>query len=155
MPPLPITFGWASVTDLLDEPNLRELAREQHEEFGGLPDTIPLDVDVEKMLALEKLGVFKVWTARQDDLLIGFIEFHVSPTLHHRTTLFAIDGGHYLLPEFRDIFVHIKMWRSALTALQGMGVAAVLAHDNPRRPLGAFFRRLGFDPGGSLYFKVL
>ena len=150
-----VSFGWEPVETLINEPNATELVRAQYDEFTRLPEDIQLDPDVGRMLASEKAGVYRVWAARRDGMLIGWIEFVISPGWHNKSVRFAFDGGHYLAPEFGSTHTALKMWRSALVALEALGVRVVTAHDNPVRPLDAFFRRLGFDPGGKLYVKVL
>lgn len=108
------------------------------------------------MRALEGAGIFRVWTARRRGRVIGFILFHIHPHLNYRHTLFAFDGGHYLDTTYRDNgWLGIKMWRSAIAALRDLGVRVVMAHDNSQRPLGPFFRRLGFEPRSTIYWKVL
>lgn len=147
-------FGWEPVAVLLAEPNIRELILEQWEELAA-NKTVPLDPDFERMRALERLGLYRAWAARRDGLLIGLIEFTVTPPLHHRGTTYAFDGGHFLHPEARSPFLWLRMWRAALDALRGLGVRVVMAHDNPRRPLDRAFARLGFTPGGRLYWREL
>lgn len=149
-------FGWQNVADLMAEPNIRELILAQYEEFEGFSDKIPLAVDFDRMLEAERHFRFRVWAAKSDGLLIGIIEWHLQTTFHNKSDLYAFDGGHYVLPEFRDNgWTFLKMWRSSLVALQDLAVRVVVAHDNPARPLTPFFKRLGFQPGGSLYMKVL
>jgi hypothetical protein len=140
------------VRDLLAEPNARELVLDQHDELMGLP--LPLEPDVGRMTAGEERGVYKIWSCRRDGLLIGFIEFHISPTFHHRSTLFGIDGGHYTHPSFCTAWQHLRMWRSGIEALKALGVKVVLAHDG-LRPMDAFFKRLGFQPAGQMYARVI
>lgn len=149
-----ITCGWEKLEDLLAEPNIRDLLEAQWEELAGLKDKIALDPDIKRMRQAEALGVFKIWAGRRDGLLVGFIEWHVSPTFHNRSTLYAIDGGHYCHPEFCDSWSYLHMWREAERALRDMGVGAFMAHDNEARPMPAFFRRLGYQPQGRLYGKV-
>ena len=150
-----LAFAWESVVDLFAEPNARELVLAQYDEFGGLKGEVPLDPDFPRMRELEKLGAYKIWAARLDGLLVGFIEFTIATTMHHRSTLYACDGGHFVHPSNCDIWTLSKMWRSAEAALLDLGVKVVMAHDNPHRPLPAFFRRLGYRAGGSLFYKVI
>lgn len=150
-----LTFAWESVVDLFEEPNARELVLAQYEELDGLKDKIPLDPDFARMRQLEQAGLYKIWAARRDGLLVGFIEFTITTTLHHRTTKVAMDGGYFLHPAFCDIWTLGKMWRSAEAELRDMGCMLVMSHDNPSRPLPAFFKRLGYQPAGALYVKVL
>lgn len=154
-PQAELVCGWEPIERLTAEPNIVELILEQEAEFSALPESIPLDLDIERMRMAEQAGLFRMWGARLDGLLVGLIEWNITPPLHHRSTLYAFDGGHYLAPEYRSVWTHFVIWRQAVAALRELGVKAVMAHDNPRRPMAAFFARLGFEPAGQLYLKVL
>lgn len=152
-----VTFGWQPIAEILDEPNLRELIEAYWEELSPLKDVAPLAPDFDQMMWLEDKGMHRVWTARSEEgLLIGFIGFHLCRHLNYRTTLFAMDSGHYLDPLCRnEDWTGVRMWRSALDALKEIGVRVVIAHDNAARPLDAFFIRLGFKPRSKLFWRAL
>jgi hypothetical protein len=150
-----LSFGWQTVAELIVDPALDALILNQYEEFSHLKGRVPLAVDYERMAELEKMGMFRVWTARLDKQLVGIIEFQIVRHLHSRNTIFAVDHGHYLDPDARAMWRFIAMWRSALVALRELGVEIVMAHDNARHPLGPAMRRLGFSPDGSTWMKAL
>jgi hypothetical protein len=147
-------YQWEPVADLFNDTETRDLVREQWEELA-LNRHIPLAVDVGRLAALERQGLYRIWTMRRDGLLVGFIEFTLTSPLHHAKTLYAFDGGHFIHPEFRNPFLWCRMWRKALDALAGIGVKMVIAHDNPLRPMTPAFHRLGFWPAGRMYAKEL
>ena len=149
-------FGWEPVEALLKDASLRDLIAEYWEELSPLKGIVPLDVDYEKMAALEKMGLHRVWVARDDGALAGLIGFYIQPHINYRSTLFAFDNGHYLSPPYRDKdWAGIKMWRAACDALRGMGVKIVVGHDNVVHPLDPFFKRLDFQPRSTLFWRVL
>lgn len=149
-------FGWGKLRDLLGEANLPDLIREYWEELSPVKQAAPLDPDWPGMLALEDAGQLKIWTARAERTLVGFIGFQVFPHMHHRSTLFAFDVGHFLSPEFRDNGrLGFRMWRTAETALKAEGVKVIMAHDNADRPLLPFFLALGYEPRSTLFMKVI
>lgn len=151
-----ITFGWEQVANLLAEPNIKALILSYWEELSPMKQVVPLDPDFDRMVQLEGHGMFRAWAARDGGLLIGFILWHTVPHLNYRTTLFAIDGGHYLDPLSRGAdWTGVKMWRKCLEALSEMGVKVVMAHDNMLRPLGPFFARLGFEPRSQIFWKAI
>jgi hypothetical protein len=150
-----VTFGWLPVAQFLEEPNVWELMEQEYDEFEKYRRQIPMAVDFDRMLEAERQFRYRMWAAHKDGLLIGFIEFHLGPTFHNRSMLYAQDGGHFLSPEFRDVFTFLKMWRTAEEALEELGVEAILGHDNVMRPVPAVFKRLGYEPVGTVYLKVL
>lgn len=150
-----VTFDWLPVAQFLEEPNVWELMEQEYYEFEKYHRQIPMAVDFERMLEAERQFRYRMWAAHQDGLLIGFIEFHLGPTFHNRSMLYAQDGGHFLAPEFRDVFTFLKMWRTAEEALRELGVQVILAHDNDVRPVAPVFKRLCYQPVGTVYLKVL
>jgi hypothetical protein len=150
-----VTFDWLPVAEFLEEPNVWELMEQEYDEFEKYRRKIPMAVDFERMLEAERQFRYRMWAAHKEGLLIGFIEFHLGPTFHNKIMLYAQDGGYYLTPEFRDVFVYLKMWRTAENALRDLGVQVILAHDNVVRPVAPIFKRLGYDPVGVAYLKIL
>jgi hypothetical protein len=93
--------------------------------------------------------------ARDDGLMIGFIQWMFMRPFAYRGQLWAMDRGHYTDSLYRDIAGAIDMWRSAEVALREMGVDRVMGHDNVKRPLDPFFKRLGYEKMGSMFQKRL
>jgi hypothetical protein len=100
------------------------------------------------MEACEKRGEFRLWTARVDGLLAGGIMWWIAPHPNFANSgKRAMDGGHYLAPQFRGKgLIGLRMWRAVIPELKAMGVTFINAHENSEMPLPAFFRRLGFEP---------
>lgn len=151
-----VSFGWEPVDQLLKEAGTQDIIKAMWEELGPLKEGVPLDVDYARKSALEKGGAYRVWVARKDGVIAGFIEFQLVNHLNYKSTLFAFDQGHYLSPAYRGKdWAGIKMWESACDALRQLGVKVVIAHDNAVLPLNAFFARMGFSLRGALFAKVL
>jgi hypothetical protein len=151
-----ITYRWEPLEKLLEEPNVRDLILGYWEELSPLKTIARLDPDWADMIAREKAGRFCVWTARVNGTLAGFVSFHLVPHLNYRSTLFAMDAGHFLSPAFRDKGrLGFRMWRTAEAALKQKGVAVAVVHDNAKRPLMPFFLALGYEPRSTLFWKEL
>ena len=148
-------FEWMPLKALLTEPNFRDIANAYYDELWG--DTgIICAPDWEKRQAMEDAFCYRIWTARVDGTVAGFIEFQIGPTVNAKDTLFAIDMGHFVSPPFRGKgVIGYRMLRTAERALEEMGVKAILMHDNLRHPLMPHFLSLGFRPIGTLFHKVL
>jgi acetyltransferase (GNAT) family protein len=151
-----LTTGFERLEFLLKEPNVKDLITDYWEELSPIKDVAKLDPDWPRILGLEKAGIFRVWSVRVTGTLAGFILFHVQPHIFCRTTLFAIEVGHFLGPAFRgNGRVGYHMWKSALVALKDEGAKVVWAHDNASRPLLPFFLQLGFEPRSTMFWKVI
>lgn len=68
----------------------------------GMDLDLEIAPDYEKMAMLEKIGMFKVITAREDAKLTGYLLALVSPHLHYRTSppMLIVDA-YYISPEAR------------------------------------------------------
>lgn len=149
-------FGWEKLEVLLAEPNLPDMIRQYWAELSPLRHIAEPDIDWPEFINRERQGMFQVWAARVGPTLAGFVAFHITPHLYYKTTLFAIDGGHYLAPAFRDNSrIGFRMWRTAEVALEQRGVRVIYAHDNAERPLMPFFLALGFKPLSTMFIKVI
>lgn len=148
-----LKFGWEKLSILLAEPGIRDLLEDYWSELSPIPD-LPLDIDWAHFLQQEEAGFYRVWAARVNGTLAGFIAFYVRFHPHFRKVLVSIDGGHFLAPGFRDTesAVGIRMWRSAAAALKKEGVKLGFLHDNALRPLSPFLLALGARPFSSMWF---
>jgi len=147
-----VTFGWEPLETILAEPNIRDLLTSYWEELSPVKH-LPLDVDWPRLLDWERQFIYRVFVARVNGTLAGFISFIVQPHFLHRNTLFAVDQGHYLAPAFRDTgeMVGIRMWRAAKAALIEEGVEVAFLHDNALRPLSPFLLAIGARPFSAMW----
>lgn len=151
-----VRFSWEKLEVLLSEPNCRELITDYWTELWFYKE-IPVDVDWPRLLHFEREGIFKVWAARVDGTLAGFVSFYIQPYVLAKTTILALDGGHYLSPVFRDRRDRLgyRMWKTAMAALKAEGVKIIMAHDNALRPLMPFFLSLGMEPRSIMFWGRL
>ncbi len=151
-----IRYGWEPLKAVLAEPNVTDLILAYNEELNPLPDVVRVDPDWPELLRRNEAGVFRVWAAHVEGTLAGFITFHIMPHLSFRSTLMALDAGHFLHPAFRGKGrIGFGMWRSVEPALRDLGVKVVLAHDNGARPLLPFFLALEYEPVSTVFWKAL
>lgn len=152
----PVRFGWEPLEELLKEPNLADLVRQYADEYSPIRHIAEVDIDWPELVRRDREGAFAVWAARVGPTLAGFVSFYLWPHLFYRTTLFAVDAGHFLAPTFRDNSrIGFRMWRTAERALEERGVRVIVAHDNAERPLMPFFLALGFEPRSTMFWKVI
>jgi hypothetical protein len=150
-------YGWESLQTVLAEPNAAEMIRAYARELSPLRDAMPLDPDWDRLRQLEAGGIYRIWAARADDTLAGFISFFVQTHHNYRSTLLAIDAGHFVSPAFRATPGRIgyRMWKSSEAALRDLGVKVIVAHDNSIHPLMPLMLALDYEPRGTLFYKAL
>jgi hypothetical protein len=152
-----IRYGWEKLAVVLAEPNAVEMIRAYAGELSPLRNAMPLDPDWDRLQQLEAAGVYRIWAARADATLAGFLSFFVQTHHNYRSTLLAIDAGHYLAPAFRDMQARLgfRMWRTVEPPLRNFGVKVIVAHDNAIHPLMPLMLALDYEPRGTLFYKEL
>ena len=146
-----LTFQWEPVRQVLTAPNFRKLNFEHWLEAGRLKGAIHFDPDFQRMIELSDLGIFRVWTARTPSgALAGYAAFVVSPSLHHKSSLWAFEDSYVLHRRYRKGLNGYRMIATAVDALRAAGVKAIVM--GGPEPI---FRRLHFEVGGRLFYKAL
>lgn len=150
-------YGWEKLAIVLAEPNARDMIRAYVEELSPIKHIAAVDPDWRRLQRDEAAGIYRLWTARVEGTLAGYISFNVMEHPSYRGVLFAFDAGHYLSAPFRDTPGRIgyRMWTTVAPALKTLGVQVIMSHDNMARPLVPFMLSLGYEPRGLLYTKVL
>ena len=155
-----LTYQWEPMSRLLDEPNVGDLLHGHWEEVGVHKDQMPLDPDFERYVELNEAGLYRVWTARDGDMLAGYIGWFVQPHLHHRRTLTAVQDLYLLSPSHRRGLAGYHMFTSAFDALRDLGVKRVIGgtvtgFEPDRGGLSRVFERLGFENTELVWSRML
>lgn len=138
-----------------DEPNFTDMIKAHHEEAGLLSRGIPLDVDYDEMIRVEREGFYHSWCGWDGDHLASYLSWWIVTPLQYRTTKLAVDDVHYMEPQYRRGWNGVRMFRECFAALKTMGVKRYRVHRNRYIDLSPLFRRLGAEPevwgwGGEL-----
>jgi GNAT superfamily N-acetyltransferase len=155
-----LIFSWEKLSVLLDEPNLGDLIRQHWDELGVHKDEMPLDPDWQAFVRMEDAGRFRVWTARDEATLVGYIGTFIQPHLHYRSTLTATEDLFMLAPPYRNRGNGSRFFTSWISALSELGVRRIICHDKlhfeaERGGLEGFFKRLGFEETDRIWSRIL
>jgi len=124
-------------------------------EISAWPD-IPLSVDVEKYLAVERDGKLRLVTAREDGVLVGYALFIVSPHGHYQGSLQALQDVFYVDPSRRGYRLGLKLLKASEALLKAEGVQVVHHHVKCAHPaLGRLLELRGYDWVERIYSKRL
>ena len=107
---------------------LEPLLKIHWEEIALNKDKIPLDVDWESYLSLEKTGSLLTITARQNQELIGYAIWFIRKHLHYKQTSWAYNDVIYLKKEHRLIGTGGQLVRICEQVLTEMGVEKIQWH---------------------------
>lgn len=114
-----------------------------YETFAIYPD-IPFDPDEERYFDLERAGLLRIFTVRDQGVLTGYGVFAVTPWLYSRASLQAQNVAIFLHELFRSTRRCGELIRFANEALKAEGVQVVYYHALTSHPaLGLILQRLG------------
>lgn len=92
-----LTFGWEPLAKLLSEGN-QHWTEKHWREIALDHDDVPLDVDWKELIEQERRGQYKVFVARRDGKMVGYLPFMFWYPARYRGTLFIQDDTVYVLP---------------------------------------------------------
>lgn len=108
-------------------------------------DAKPFDPFVAGYLALDAAGAMRLYTARVDGKLVGYVCFTVAPCMNHQTEIHAHEAGTYLAPEARKGGAARAFLEHAEAALVAEGVREIHYRVPTRHmTLGKILMRRGF-----------
>ncbi len=140
---LPVTYHQERLAHLWDA--LEPLAQEHWLEVGHNPD-IPLEVDREIYQTLDDARCLRIFTVRDNEWkLVGYSAYFVRHSLHHRSSLQAMQDGIFILPTYREGGVGAGLINFADDALRAEGVQVVFAHTPKGHGIGRVFERVGYQ----------
>jgi GNAT superfamily N-acetyltransferase len=147
-----VTYQEEKYSDCIEE--LKRLYPEHYEELS-VTKTIPLEPAYDVYLQLENNGVLKAVTCRKDNELIGYILFIVTPHLHYKSCLTAVEDIYFLKKEHRKGRIGIKLFQFAEEYLKSLHVNRVIFGTKVHLDNSKLFEYLGYSFFEKLYSKLL
>lgn len=144
------TYTIEKLTTIIGE--LKELSKLHYDEVAPYDD-IPLNVNWEKLAILESCGVLKVYTMREDDVLIGYALFFVGFSIEYSDSLQATLSNIFIHPGYRGIGTRFIRWCD--NQLKMLGVQVVSHHVKAKNDYGVLLKRLGYAIMNIEYSKRL
>jgi GNAT superfamily N-acetyltransferase len=129
---------------------------EKHwQEIALNKDKIKLNPDWDAYADLEDAGVLRIFTARDDNKLVGYFVTFVKLHLHYKDHLFAYNDVLFLASDYRKGFVGPKLMKFAEKCLKEDGVAVLVVNTKLHKPFDTLLKWLGYKHVENLYSKVL
>ncbi len=104
---------------------------------------------------LEEEGKLHVYTAREDEKLVGYFVMIVVPHLHYSDHSFAHNDVIYVDPAYRKGFTAWRLIKFATEQLELAGVSVMMINIKRHKPFDKLLQRLGFTETESIYSKRL
>jgi hypothetical protein len=146
-----LTFSFEPILDLLVNDRLGDLIKTHWAEIGADKATVPLSVSWLSVLQREAAGNLRVFTARRDGILIGYIGFNFFRPDRHTNTLYIRDETIWVVPsEAHRGLVWRAMWQAAVPMLPRpckLMAGLTMGRDKRQtRVLAKVLQRLGLRP---------
>ncbi len=135
--------------------DIKPLLQEHWEEIAVNKEVIKLNPDWDAYSDLEKVGCLKIFTAREEDKLIGYFVVIVRNHIHYKDHLFAANDIIYVSPEYRKGMVGAKLIKFAEKCLKEDGVSVLIINTKRHKPFDTLLSWLGFTYTERLYSKLL
>jgi GNAT superfamily N-acetyltransferase len=159
-----IAFALEPLSPLLAD-GLEDLLIEHWQEVEQHQDAMPLSVDWQKYLMLERAGIYRCVVARRGARLVGYAAYFVQPPLHHRQKTWAVNDVLYLDPTHRRGNTGKRLIEAAESLMRDAG-AKLITQEDRKQPtnstsgktsatLGDLLSRMGYFLAGRVYAKLL
>jgi len=132
-------------------PILQEHFREVH----PAREVFPLDIDWELYEKLESLGLVKVFTARDGEVLVGYMCVVISPNLHSKGTQTACEDGLFVSKNYRKASVARGLVEFVEKCLREDGFKVFHITGTEEKPIDPLMNRMGYTKIESKFQKVL
>lgn len=124
------------------------------EEVANHQDIRPLDIDYAQYIQLNRMGLVRFFTVRDEGKLIGYISLKVSNNPHYKTWKYAVSDVYYLDPAYRKTGTSVEFFSKIEEWLKSMDVKSVTIQDKIDHSHEKFFNSLGFKTVEQVYEKV-
>ncbi len=149
-----LTFHTERVDEFMSE--ALPLLRRHYEEIAWNKDKIPFNPDVERYRWLEAANMLRIYTAREDGVLVGYAVFCVTQMLHYQDVTQAQNDVVYVDPSRRGAMIGQKLLRDyAEGALKREGVQVVTLHIKVKHDWSKLAQRWGYETTDLLMQKFI
>lgn len=145
--PVEISFALQLFSEI--EQEVQSLASAHFLEVdGGVEPRRKFEIDRDLMRYGSKCGNLRVYTARVDGALAGYVTWNVSYDVESRGLFIATQGAWYTDPGFSQHGLGLKLYKWSLAQLKSLGVQCVFPHHRTQgrgveARLGLWLRRQG------------
>lgn len=116
---------------------------------------VKLNPDWDVYRALENEGKLRIFTARDNDTLVGYFVVVVGVNMHYKDHTFACNDIIYLHKDYRKGFAGIKLIKFAKKCLTEDGVSVLTINTKVHQPFDRVLERLGFNLIERVYSSYL
>jgi len=127
----------------------------QHNQEVAYRGNPPLDPDWDTYFQIESQDKLRVFTARDDNKLVGYFVFILLDSLHYKGLKIAYHDLLFVLPEYRSHKIVIDLFQFAEKYLEEDGIDHILFNSTTIKPLDKLLERFGFTHTESVFIKKI
>lgn len=116
---------------------------------------IDLGVDKDTYFNVQEAGAFRLFTIRDEDLLVGYCGFFIKHNPHYKTSLQANQDVLFLAKEYRKAMLGLKFIAYCDEELKNEGIQVVRQHIKAAHNFGKALERMGYELEDLIYVKRL
>lgn len=135
--------------------DVKDLIQKHWEDIALNQDKIKLNPNWEAYANLDRAGMLRFFTARQDGDLIGYFLLIVNRSLHYKDHLFANNDILFLHPDHRKGIAGLRLIKFAEKSLRDEGVSLMNVNTKVHAPFDVIMERMGFNLIERIYSKYL
>ena len=135
--------------------DIQYLLKEHWEEIALNKIKIRLNPDWDAYESLEQQGKLKIFTARDEETLVGYFVVLMGVNLHYKDHIFAANDVIYLSAKHRKGLTGVKLIKFAETCLKQDGVSVLIINTKVHRPFDKIMDYLGFNLIERVYSKYI
>lgn len=132
---------------------VKDMVEKHWNEIALDKNTVPLNVNWMQYVQLERMGLWKAWTVRKDDELIGYCTWFINKHIRYQNTTYCTGDVFWVKPEYRSGWTGFKMFKTCFE--RGLPrpckVIENEKHSFQDGRVGKLFERLGMKPIETMY----
>lgn len=142
-----------SYFDVKDD--IKPLLEKHWDESALHKDKIKIDPDWNAYEIAYTHGILKIYTARDDGLLVGYLIVSVVPNMHSKSHILASCDLIFVLPEARKGITGYKLIKYAETKLKKLGVSVFNINTLVHAPFDSLMERMSYNLVERSYSKYI
>ena len=148
-----MNFQRESLFDIIEE--VEPLLEAHYEELTLHKDVVKLNPKWKDYAALEQMGRFAVFTAREDGVLHGYNAFFVNTSMHYADLCVGQNDVFFITPDHRRGTAALRFLRYTEEQLQLLGVRKVVYHCKYGNNFAPILHRLGYTDEEVMVGKII
>lgn len=133
---------------------IEELLTKHYQEIAHFKD-IPLGIDWDKYELAQNAGNLRVFTARVDNLIVGYAVYLIGANPHYKSSIQAVQDVLFLERSCRGALIGSKLITFADKELAAEGVQVSFHHSKVAHPMDSILKRNGYEMVDTLWAKRL